>query len=142
MYCQNCRAELEEDSKFCPICGAAVNKEKQERIREESNIRDAWETDTVKRAVRYESQPLFTGMQIRNYNPALDYNPIGMWGYFLYTILLNIPILGWIFIIAFSVGATKNINLRNFARSWLCTYIIAAVLLVMRIWPYLELAMR
>lgn len=117
MYCTNCREKLDEDCRFCPVCGKPVEEEK---------------TDT---------QEQF-GMQIRNYNPALDYNPIGMWGYFFYTILLNIPIIGWIFIILFSVGVTKNINLRNYARSWFCGYIIALILFLIKIWPYLEMMMQ
>ena len=46
-----------------------------------------------------------------------DYRPISMWGYFGYELLFSIPCIGFILLIVFSVGGTKNVNLRNFARS-------------------------
>lgn len=137
MYCTNCRAKLEDDSVFCPVCGTPVNREKA----------SGNEKDNKNEKAKYEKEPreeekqnpMFTGMQIRNYNPDLDYKPIGMWGYFFYTILLNIPVVGWIFIILFSLGVTKNINLRNFARSWFCVYIVGIIFFVIKLWPYVQL---
>lgn len=58
-----------------------------------------------------------------------EYRPIGMWGYFGYQLLFSIPCLGFIFLIVFSLGGTKNINLRNFARSYFCFMIILLILL-------------
>jgi hypothetical protein len=58
------------------------------------------------------------------------YKPIGMWAYFGYEILFSIPVIGWIFLLIYSFGNTKNINLRNFARSYFCLVIIVAVLVV------------
>ena len=68
---------------------------------------------------------------IRNYDPAKDYTPIGMWGYFGYEILFTIPVLGWICLIIFALGGTKNVNLRNFARSWFCLDIIGIVVILL-----------
>ena len=59
-----------------------------------------------------------------------EYKPISMWGYFGYEILFSIPIIGFIFILVFSFGGTNNINLRNFARSYFCLFIIAMILLI------------
>lgn len=58
-----------------------------------------------------------------------DYKPISMWGYFGYEILFSIPIIGWIFVIVFAISA-ENHNLKNFARSQFCLWIIWLVLLV------------
>ena len=59
-----------------------------------------------------------------------EYRPISMWGYFGYQILFAIPVVGSIFIIIFALSA-DNINLRNFARSQFCIFIIwFAVLMV------------
>ena len=71
------------------------------------------------------------GVPIANYDPRFDYTPIGMWGYFLYNILFNIPLIGWICWIIFAVGGTRNINLRNFARSYICLYIVMFVMFLM-----------
>ena len=61
-------------------------------------------------------------------NIPAEYTPISMWGYFGYTILFNIPIIGWICIIIFALTA-QNLNLRNFARSQFCVFIIWLVLI-------------
>lgn len=57
-----------------------------------------------------------------------EFKPISMWGYFGYEILFSIPFIGFILLIVFSTGATRNVNLRNFARSYFCYYIIVAVI--------------
>ena len=51
-----------------------------------------------------------------------------MWGYFGYELLFSIPCVGFILLLVFSLGGTRNINLRNFARSYFCFLIIVAVL--------------
>ena len=56
--------------------------------------------------------------------------PISMWGYFGYQILFSIPIIGFIFILIYSFGGTNNINLRNYARSYFCTLILVAILIL------------
>lgn len=56
------------------------------------------------------------------------FKPISMWGYFGYEILFSIPIVGFILLIVFSAGGTQNANLKNFARSYFCYYIIIAVI--------------
>lgn len=61
-------------------------------------------------------------------NMPEEYRPISMWGYFGYELLFSIPCVGFILLIVFSVGGTKNVNLRNFARSYFCYLIIVAVL--------------
>lgn len=58
-----------------------------------------------------------------------EYRPISMWGYFGYQLLFCIPCVGFILLIVFSLGGTKNINLRNFARSYFCFVIILLILL-------------
>ena len=53
-----------------------------------------------------------------------EYKPISMWGYFGYEILFAIPIIGFILLLVFSFGGTRNKNLKNFARSYFCFLII------------------
>jgi len=56
-----------------------------------------------------------------------EYRPISMWGYFGYEILFSIPVIGFICLIVFSLGA-KNVNKKNFARSYFCYTIICFVI--------------
>lgn len=65
-----------------------------------------------------------------NYNgaPSIppEYTPISMWGYFGYELLFAIPCVGFILLIIFSFAAS-NVNLRNFARSYFCIFIILLI---------------
>ncbi len=63
-----------------------------------------------------------------NHVPS-EYQPISMWGYFGYQLLFSIPIVGWIFVVIFAITAS-NRNLRNFARSQFCLWIIWLVLIL------------
>ena len=57
-----------------------------------------------------------------------EYKPISMWGYFGYELLFSIPCVGFIILLVFAFGGNKNINVRNFARSYFCYFIIVAVI--------------
>ena len=52
-----------------------------------------------------------------------EYEPISMWGYFGYEILFSIPVIGFLFLIIFAIGS-KNVNKKNFARSYFCFTIL------------------
>ncbi len=63
-----------------------------------------------------------------NNNISEEFRPISPWGYIGYQILFSIPIIGLIFILIYSFGdSNKNINLKNFAKSYLYIIIIAAI---------------
>ena len=57
-----------------------------------------------------------------------EYKPISMWGYFGYELLFSIPCVGFIILLVFAFGGNKNINVKNFARSYFCYMIIAAII--------------
>lgn len=74
------------------------------------------------------------GTQIAQGNPTVpndgkDYTPISMWGYFGYEILFSIPAVGFIILLVFALGGTKNVNKRNFARSYFCCIILAIIII-------------
>ena len=52
--------------------------------------------------------------------------------YFGLSILFSLPVVGFIFLIIFSVS-DANINRRNFARSYWCIYVIIAVAAVVAV---------
>ena len=60
-----------------------------------------------------------------------EYRPISMWGYFGYELLFSIPCIGFVLLLVFAFGGTKNVNLRNFARSYFCFLIIVVALILL-----------
>ena len=64
-----------------------------------------------------------------NSNIPEEYRPISMWSYFGYEILFSIPIVGFICLIVFALGA-KNVNKKNFARSYFCYTIIVCLVAI------------
>ena len=59
-----------------------------------------------------------------------EYKPISMWGYLGYQLLFAIPCIGLILLCVFAFGGTSNINLKNFARSYLCLILIGVLITV------------
>ena len=57
------------------------------------------------------------------------YRPITMWGYFGYQVLFSIPVVGFVFLVVYALGGTKNVNKRNFARSYFCYLLILIVIM-------------
>jgi hypothetical protein len=60
-------------------------------------------------------------------NIPSEYKPISMWGYFGYEILFSLPIVGFICLIIMSF-VPSNKNLKNFARSYFCLFILFMIL--------------
>ena len=58
-----------------------------------------------------------------------QYRPLSPWAYFGYTILFSIPVVGFVFLVIFAFSK-KNINRRNFARSYFCGYLLALILVI------------
>lgn len=63
-------------------------------------------------------------------NVPEELRPISMWGYFGYQLLFAIPCVGFIFLCVFALGGAKNVNLKNFARSYFCLLLIGLVISV------------
>lgn len=68
---------------------------------------------------------------LNNQNIPEEYKPISMWGYFGYELLFSIPCVGIILLLVFAFGGTKNINLKNFARSYFCFIIILGAIIAL-----------
>ena len=56
------------------------------------------------------------------------YKPISTLGYIGYEIIFAIPIVGWILLFIFAFSKGENINVRNFARSYIVPLIIIGIL--------------
>lgn len=73
--------------------------------------------------------------QAANVNYSFDYSestPISSWGYVGYSVLWSIPMLGWL-IWFFSCFSKKNRNVRNYARSYVCTFLLAIIVMVVTV---------
>lgn len=72
-----------------------------------------------------------------SYNPAgtnipPEYKPIGMWGYYGYGLLFNLPCgIGLILTLVFAFGGTENLNLKNYARAQFCNFIIVLAIILL-----------
>lgn len=65
---------------------------------------------------------------MENYSSS-KYKPLSPWAYFFYQILFSIPVVGFIFLIVFSISGA-NINRRNFARSYWCALALMLILII------------
>ena len=146
-YCIKCGARIEEGTAFCGKCGASLQsfppvQEKAEVHTGRENAAAPGGQNAGQRPrqygqpqPRYQPQPAAYGMgyniPIKNYDPSKDYTPISMWGYFGYQLLFAIPLIGQIIVLIFAFGGTKNINLRNYARSTFCLFIICLVVVLL-----------
>lgn len=60
-----------------------------------------------------------------------EYRPLSPWAYFGYQLLFNIPCVGFILLCIFALGGTKNINLKNYARSYFIVYLLVFIITVL-----------
>ena len=114
MKCPYCGEELREGAKYCTNCGATVSGVGYDH-------RDA---DRPERAV---NTVVVTGNEVPYQN-----RPLSAWAYFGYEILFAIPLIGFICLLIFSFS-DKNINRRNFARSYFCALLIAVIIIVVSV---------
>lgn len=57
------------------------------------------------------------------------YKPLSPWSYVGYQLLFSIPIIGFIILLIYAFS-DDNINRKNYARSYFCIYLIAAIVFV------------
>ena len=129
MKCNNCGTENADGQQYCQGCGAALYGQ--------SNMYTQQNQNTYGQQNLYSQQAYTTPPQQVVYNQRItkenlpyEFQPISMWGYFGYQILFMIPIIGFIILIVFALGGTKNVNLKNFARSYFCVAIIILVVVL------------
>ena len=153
MKCSQCGADNKDGAKFCVRCGSPLqeaqqtneysytqqdagssNQQYQNDNQQYQNTSQQYQESQYRQAQPqgYNPQP-----QTTYYQPVVNesqlppqYKPIGAWGYFGYTLLFSIPIVGLICAIIFSLGGSGNINLRNYARSQFCWLLIILILVI------------
>jgi len=102
MICKNCGAEITEGQQFCSNCGAHIVPPQA--------------------AAPSQSRIVITENELPE-----AYKPIAMWGYFGYQLLYAIPCIGFIFLVINALGS-KNVNLKNYSRSYFCVMIVSIVI--------------
>ncbi len=76
---------------------------------------------------QYQTQTQGLRLYKGQYYSESQLEPLSPWAYFGLSILFALPVIGFIFLIVFSVS-NDNINRRNYARSFWCALIIALAL--------------
>lgn len=63
-----------------------------------------------------------------NYKGSEEFRPLSPWAYFGYSVLFTVPLIGLIVNLVFCFSS-ENINRRNYARSFWCAYLLAAIII-------------
>lgn len=133
MFCHNCGNELPDSAVFCNQCGERVRPapepapEPKPEPKPEPVVIPAPDPapkpqePPVRRTVEAQNEPAFKPAP-EPVVPA-ENRPLSPWAYFGYGILFSLPVLGLILLIIFSF-AGKNVNRKNYARSYWCWLII------------------
>lgn len=125
MFCKNCGAEIKNDGKFCPKCGA------QNRIIQESAVQiknqKGIDEDRVNAAASVQPVPNTNGAELA---PVMT---VG--SYLLLFILSAIPIVGIIAIIIFALD-NANKNRSNYCKAMILMWVIS-VLFIAIFWSSL-----
>lgn len=150
MTCPNCNSEISDlTSKFCHICGTPlpVSEPVSEPAAESSSepvvepVSEPSPTEQkTEETTAAESSPAVQEAKTATEKTAestkakpeipFEYKPISAWGYVGWNLLFGIPVVGFIILIILSVGGTKNKNLKNYARSFWCLYLLLLLTIV------------
>ena len=137
MKCQNCGKENADHLEFCTGCGipltaakpepaAPVYQEAPAPVYQERPVMPDPTPVHVPVYDAYNYPPVHVPVRPESTIPP-EYRPIGAWGYFGWKLLFGIPFVGFILLIVFACGASSNVHLKSFARSYFCELLIWTV---------------
>ncbi len=132
MFCSNCGKELPGNAKFCDACGQPVVRPDSAPVKEPEPapiVIPTPEPERNKTANEPVDEPAFARKPEPEPVVPAENRPLSPWGYFGYGLLFSIPIIGFILLIVFSF-AGKNVNRKNFARSYWCWFILSLALIL------------
>lgn len=132
-FCTECGSNVSDETKFCPSCGKAINKDVSIQQQPQVQPEQTKPEEPVNAPVLQISQPsvihTYSGMDTAPPKGS-RYAVMGTFGYIGTFILFMIPILGLIFSIAWSFSGTVNLNRRNLSRTYLIFTVIAVILCI------------
>ena len=116
MFCPNCGNQIPDNALFCGNCGAKIEPKQQER------------QTPPQQEPPVPPQTVIVQQPVTEATLPAQYRPLSPWAYFGYSLLFQIPIIGFILLIVFSCKKS-NINRRNFARSYWCALVLCVIVI-------------
>ena len=112
MLCQRCGNEIAEGANYCVRCGT---KSFRNEYLNEQPVAAATKTAETANISAPVSE---VGDVIKRYNETIiDESPLRTGQYFWLMLVALIPIINFVTCIAWAFGPTRNINIKNFAKS-------------------------
>lgn len=137
MYCSQCGTRLDQRTGICPNCGLehampddinnplennTVQQEHQAPV-QQYQYRDDYEY------ANEHTEYCDRNSRSNEYRIPYQYKPLGAWTYFWLTVLYNIPLIGFIFLIVHSFD-DSNLNRRGYARSFWCALLVVVIIIL------------
>ena len=140
MRCTSCGAELPEGTTFCTSCGAKVENAQPIQPAYDQNFQNqSYQSQNYQNQSFQQPGGTYTGYNqpyqqpMQSFTPAVmeDTTPITPLGYIGYNILFSIPLVGLIMLFVYGFGSNTNINVKNYARSFLIIYLAIVIIYVL-----------
>ena len=122
MRCMSCGADLPDGISFCTSCGAKMTPPAPpQQVYDPNQMYQNQSYGNPNMQYQPQQQPMPAMMN----QPMQDTTPISPWGYIGYNILFAIPLVGIIMLFVYAFGSNTNINVKNYARSFLIIILIS-----------------
>ena len=127
MRCMSCGADLPDGISFCTSCGAKMTPPAPpQQVYDPNQMYQNQSYGNPNMQYQPQQQPMPAMMN----QPMQDITPISPWGYIGYNILFAIPLVGIIMLFVYAFGSNTNINVKNYARSFLIIILISIILTI------------
>ena len=120
-FCTECGATIADGKQFCTSCGKPMKAAK-------TRSQKATTATAVAEPPRpVQAAPVYAG-GVQGPPQGSPYAVMSTGSYVLASIIMSIPVIGWIIGIIWACGVCKNLNRRNYARSFLIFLLVGLVL--------------
>lgn len=150
--CPNCNALNNDISKFCEVCGSALEEPQtaettvltetpETTVLNEAPVYTAPQQPTYQAPAQPVAQPQYQAPVQPGFAPQMypineamlpsEYQPVSIGSYIGHSLLFSLPIIGFIMLIVTACSSSKSKSLRNYAKAMLIMYAIAVVFSVL-----------